>query len=125
MPGGMSCQDKPSSSTFLSATVSLASRIPVKVKSKIWAYEYFDLGALLSPSPNDTKYAVPISHDSSQPRLCLEPATKIPRISTIQQWVSAFNSFIAVYTQKYSSSAADLLKYVEVVRDIASKLAIL
>ena len=35
--------------------------------------------------------------------------------------MSAFNSFIAVYTEKQPSAAADLLKYVEVVQDIASK----
>ena len=118
---GKGNQDKPSSTLFTSATVSLSSRIPTKLKSKIWADEYFDLGALLTPSPEDTKYSVSVVNDSSQPRLCLELAAKATRISTIHQWVSAFNSFIAVYTEKQPSAVADLLKYVEVVWDIASK----
>lgn len=120
MPVGMSGQTTPSS-VFSSASVSLVARVPVKLRAKIWADEYFDLGTLLSHSPADMKFSVSISHDSSQPRLCLEPANKVPRITTIHQWVSAFNSFVAVYTQRKPAATADLLKYTEVVRDIATK----
>lgn len=92
---------------YLVVLVSLVARVPVKIRTKIWADEYFDLATLLSQSSADMKFSVSISHHSSQPRLCLEPANKVPRITTIHQWVSAFNSSVAVYTQRNPAAMAN------------------
>ena len=77
--------------------------------------------SVLSSNPEDTKYTVFMTNDSLHPRLSLEPTSKILRISTIHQWVSAFNSFIVFFTEKKAAATAGLLKYAEVIRDIASK----
>ena len=82
-------------------TVPLASRVSDKIPSKIWANEYIDLGTLLQiASPNQSQYnfVVQTQHSSDQPVISLEPAQKPKRIATIDQWISAFQTFVAIYT---------------------------
>ncbi len=49
---------------------------------------------------------------------CLMPAKKkVP--TTISKWNSAFAVLSAVYTRKFASKAGELLKYGELIRQIA------
>ncbi|XP_068725205.1 uncharacterized protein [Montipora capricornis] len=107
---------------FTSVSVNLSSRVGSKIKAKIWANEYVEFGALLASTPQIDKYALsmtPSSGLSKQPRLTLEPYHATKKVSNIQQWVSAFNIFVSVYTERYQSETPQLMKYYEVVRDIA------
>ena len=106
---------------FTSVSVNLTSRVGSKIKAKIWANEYVKFGALLASTPQIDKYALsmtPSTRLSKQPRLTLEPYHATKKVSNIQQWVSAFNIFVSVYTERYQSETPQL-KYCEVVRDIA------
>ena len=72
-------------------SVPLSSRVPDKIQSKIWANEYVDLGILLCSLPNDPKYNFTVkSAQSNHPVVSLEPVQNTKRISTIDQWTSAF-----------------------------------
>ncbi|XP_068696668.1 uncharacterized protein [Montipora foliosa] len=107
---------------FTSVSVNLSSRVGSKIKAKIWANEYVEFGALLASTPQIDKYGLsmtPSSGLSKQPRLTLEPYHATKKVSNIQQWVSAFNIFVSVYTERYQSETPQLMKYCEVVRDIA------
>ena len=107
---------------FTSVSVSLSSRVGSKIKAKIWANEYVEFGALLASTPQVDKYALsmtPSTAPSKQPRLTLEPYHATKKVSNIQQWVSAFNIFVSVYTERYQSETPQLMKYCEVVRDIS------
>jgi hypothetical protein len=42
-------------------------------------------------------------------------------VSNIEQWTSAFQIFVAIYTAKYPAEAPALMKYGEVVRGLAEK----
>ena len=109
---------------FTSLAVSLASRVSAKLKAKIWANEYVDFGSLLFSSPqNEGKYALSMtpSGSSNHPQVTLEPCHPTKRIHNIQQWVSAFNIFVSVYTERFKSVTPQLMKYCEVVRDLALK----
>ena len=55
------------------------------------------------------------------PSLCLEPSKPKSKFLSLGQWQMAFNTFVAVYTVKYLLKVAALLKYCEIVRDIANK----
>ena len=116
---------EPSAPVFSSVTVPLGSRINTKLKAKIWANEYVDFGALLDPSPTPEKYSIsfttPQDSATSQPKLTLEPTTPPKKISSIDQWVSAFHTFVAVYCAKNPKEIANLMKYCETVRDIATR----
>ena len=107
---------------FTSVSVSLSSRVGSKIKAKIWANEYVEFGALLATTPQVDKYALsmtPSTAPSKQPWLTLERYHATKKVSSIQQWVSAFNIFVPVYTERYQSETPQLMKYCEVVRDIA------
>ena len=107
--------------TFSSVTFDLESRVSDRVKAKIWANEYVDFGSLLTVSPDESKYRISVTDDHDHPSLCLEHV-KTKRCSlTIDQWLTAFNVFVAVYTIKTPSAINSLMKYCEVVQDIAAK----
>ena len=107
--------------TFSSVTFDLESRVSDRVKAKIWANEYIDFGSLLTVSPDESKYRISVTDDHDHPSLCLEHVKTKRRSLTIDQWLTAFNVFVAVYTIKTPSAISSLMKYCEVVRDIAAK----
>ena len=110
---------------FTSVSVPLTSRVSSNIKVKIWANEFISFGTLLSDSPQEVgKYSLSMTPSvgaSSQPHLTLEPCHTSKRITNISQWVSAFTIFVSVYSEKVASHAAQLMKYCDVVRDLASK----
>ena len=109
---------------FASIAVALGSHVTPKLKRKIWANEYIDFGALLSVSPATEKYSLSFkSTDSSprQPQLTLEPFQPSKKIHSFNQWLSAFNTFVAIFTEKFPHEAPQLMKYCEIIRDISAK----
>jgi len=51
--------------------------------------------------------------------LCLEPLQNSKNANTIDNWT--FQIFVGVYTTKFPAEAPALMKYGEVVRDLAGK----
>ena len=115
----------PPQSTFMSISVPLSSRVSAKLKAKMFANEYVDFGALLSSSPNNEgKYSLsraPSKVSSSRPQITLELLQNAKRIQSIQQWVSACNIFVSIYSEKFTAETPRLKKYCEVVRHLAQK----
>ena len=104
---------------FSSVAVSLSSRVSSKIKAKIWSNEYINFGTLLSLSPNNQIYSISVASsdsESSRPHLTLEPSQPAKKVQSINQWLSAFNIFVAIY-----ADTPKLMKYCEIVRDIAAK----
>ena len=105
--------------------VNLGARVNDKVKAKIWANEYVDFGALLSVAPPREKFALSmtsVNGDSSgQPQLTLEPFLTPKKVTNINQWLTAFTTFVSIYAEKASDDAPKLMKYCEVVRDLSFK----
>ena len=111
---------------FTSVSVPLTSRVSSKIKAKIWSNEYINFGSLLSDSPQqEGKYSLSmtpsVAGSSSQPQLTLEPCHVSKKIANISQWVSAFNIFVSVYAERFNNYTPQLMKYCEVVRDLAAK----
>ena len=110
---------------FRSVAISLSARVSSKIKAKIWAQEYIDLGSLLTLSPSSNSYSLSLKANneisSDTPKLCLEPNDKPRRIFHISQWLTVFNTFVAVYAERYPQEAPHLMKYCKTVRDIFAK----
>ena len=73
---------------FSSIAIALGSGVTPKIKAKIWAKEYIDLGALLSFSPNQDRYSISLSQaptSSTQPKLTLEPCQPSKKIHSFNQ----------------------------------------
>ena len=78
---------------FTSIGVNLGARVSSKTKAKIWAHEYIDFGVLLSVAPPREWYALSLTSPggvSGQPQITLEPYQTPKKVTTIQQWITAF-----------------------------------
>ena len=119
----VSQSSQPALPHFHSVDVPIDANVSPKIKAKIWAHEFIDLGTLLSSGAGDTRYHLSVSspQGSSLPTLSLEPSHKPKNIPNIDSWTSAFQVFVGVYTAKFPMDAPALLKYSEVVRDLAAR----
>ena len=118
-------QDRPRD-VFTPTSLSTHCRVTAKLKAKIWAHEYFDFGLLLANSPTEPQYHLSVttsavSGSAGLPTLCLEPTNKAKPLTSIDAWTSAFQIFVGVYTTKFPQEAPALMKYGEVVRDLAAQ----
>ena len=118
-------QDRPRD-VFTLTSFSIDCRVPAKLKAKIWAHEYFGFGLLLANSPTEPQYHLSVTTSASSgsaglPTLCLEPTNKAKPLTSIDAWTSAFQIFVGIYTTKFPQEAPALIKYGEVVRDLAAR----
>ena len=96
---------------FTSIAINLGARLSTKLKAKIWANEYIDFGALLSVSLPHEKFALSMASTggpSSQPHLTLELCNTPKKMTTIHQWLTAFNTFVSIYVEKAAGDAPKL-----------------
>ncbi|CAH3176134.1 unnamed protein product [Porites evermanni] len=113
LPALLGVGDQPSHS-FSSIAVNLGSRVSAKIKANIWANEYIDFGALLSVAPPREKFALSMVSSGgavNQPQLTLEPYHTPKKVTNISQWLTAFNTFVSIYSVKCSQDAPKLMKY--------------
>ena len=108
---------------FSSPSLAIDSRVSDKLRAKIWNNEYFDFGALLSNPVFEDKFQLTINNADKGlvPSLCLEPVSKTKKYLSIESWLNCFHVFVGVYTRKYPSEAPALMKYGEVVQDLAAR----
>ncbi len=105
-------------SNFNSVSIPIDAQVSPKIKAK----EFIDFGLLINPQVGDTRYNLSLgTSEGSVPTLALEPTTKSKAIHNIEVWTTAFQVFVGVYTSKYPLEAPALMKYGEVVRDLAAR----
>ncbi len=109
---------------FNSVSIPIDARVNRKLKTKIWVNEFIEFGSLLKRGISEPSYHIAVSSSSvsqSNPTLSLEPITKSRPISNVENWTIAFQIFVGIYTSSKSLlDATSLMKYGEVVRDLAS-----
>jgi len=113
----------PSKNTFLSSAVPLTHRVPDKVKKQIWANEYVDFAILLNSNltQSDEHYTFRVEKgEGGKPALTLAPNPKRQTVQSIDQWVSAFQVFVAIYSEKVPHDTPALMKYGSVIRELAT-----
>ena len=108
---------------FVSSSLPLDARVSDKVRAKIWNNEYVDFGTLIANPELENKYSVTVGHaeSGSMPSLCLEPVSRPKKITTIEAWNGCFIIFVGVYTSKYPAEAPALMKYGEIIQDLAAR----
>ena len=106
--------------TSFSAPLSLDFAVNQETRNKIWEKEYVEFGSLLDPSSASLNKILLQRTDKGENTLCVVPSNnKLPK--NINEWISAFCIFSSVYTNKFPGDNAKLLKYGQVVRQIAAE----
>lgn len=103
-----------------SAPLSLDYAINPETRNKIWINEYVEFGNLLDTSNTSQNKILLQKTDTGDNTLCVVPTNKkLPK--NINDWISAFSIFSTIYTKKFPNENGKLLKYGEVVRQIAAE----
>jgi len=103
------------------ASTPLGYHVDDKVKSKIWSNQYVDYKVLL-PGHYDTQYGIQlVTNQSGTQSLKFTPTTDAHPITNIDKWATAHNTFSYIFIQKFPHAAPALLKYAEIIRDLARR----
>jgi len=103
--------------TVCTSSTPLAYHVSDKLQEKIKTGKYVDLKHLL-PGNNDTSYTLRLDSGGGDPAVHLASTTPSKPIPNMDAWLSAFTAFQFIYLQAHPTSAPELLKYMDTVRDI-------
>ncbi|XP_067044266.1 uncharacterized protein, partial [Acropora muricata] len=108
---------------FISSSLPVDAHVTDKIRAKICNQEYIDFGTLLANPVLDNRYSITVGNAESGavPSLCLEPVSKPKQITSIEAWTSCFLIFVGIYTSKYPAEAPALMKYGEIIQDLAAR----
>lgn len=108
---------------FTSPSLPIDARVSEKIRSKIWNNEFFDFADLLSNPVFEDRYQLTLSNSSTQkfPALWVEPLSRAKKHMSIETWLSCLHIFVGVYTSRFPHEAPALMKYGEVVQDLAAR----
>ena len=108
---------------FSSPSLPIDARVSEKLRAKIWNNEFFDFSSLLSNPVLEDRYKLTISNSDKEktPSLCLEPVSNAKKHLSIETWLCCFHVFVGVYTSRRPHEAPALMKYGEVVQDLAAR----
>ena len=94
----------------------LGDHLPMNIKQKIWDNKFIEFTSILDPDSSDS-YALSFNN-TNQPTLCLTPKKK--SYLNESDWTMAFDTFVAVYVQKFPEQLQDLLTYGNTIRKMIS-----
>ena len=114
-------EDTQPDNLFSSSALPIDVRVPDKLRAKIWAQEYVDFGQLVTNPISDQGYRLAVKNDGQNPTVSLEPISRNRKITTIESWVKSFHIFVGVYTKRFPTEAPALMKYGEIVQDLAGR----
>ena len=108
---------------FNSVALPVDARVSDKIRAKIWNHEYVDFGSLHTNPTFEQQYHIKVqsTEGGPSPSLCIEPVSRPKKISSIEAWLSSFHVFVGVYTQRFPHEAPALMKYGEIVQDLAGR----
>lgn len=110
------------SEVFQSCSLPVDARLSDKIRGKIWNNEFVDFNSLVMNPVHSNQFRLAMRNaDGDAPSLCIEPLSRAKRPQTIEAWISSFHIFVGVYTSKYPHEAPSLMKYGEVVQDLAAR----
>ena len=101
-------------------STSSSAQVKKSPRKKIWCNKFVDFAPFL-PSANYSsagQFSVPVELISN---INVVPTKRQNNISKIDNWTSALLRLNLVYTEKVSEEAPALMKYAEIVRDLAAR----
>ncbi len=109
-------------SPLLSVCDELGAEVPLSVQEKIWKGEFVEFGSLLRPVPGDSiNDCIFMVGSQESPAWQLRPHKQPRRVTSIEQWTSAFLIFASIFLKRHPEQARYLLKYADIVRSAANR----
>lgn len=99
----------------------ISQQIPSKIKKQIWSNKFIDFAALLPNTTIPTSTTQFTLQLDSQSNINITPINKTKKIHSIEQWTTAFMRFVAIYSERFPLETPSLMKYGEIVRDLAQR----
>jgi len=100
----------------------IPSQVPKTLRKKIWRNKHIDLAQLLPSDPLAGPHRGGFRFEVDQGgRFAVVPNQRPRSISSIDAWTSAFLRFVAIYAMRFPFETPALIKYMEIVRDLARK----
>ena len=106
---------------FTSPSLSVDARVSDKMRAKIWNNEYFDISLLLKNPVLEERFQLSVRNTQDSPSISVEPVLKPKKFLSIESWLQCFHIFVGVYCRKFPHEAPVLMKYGEVVQDLANR----
>ena len=109
-------QNVPGNSSSFSS-VPLGALVDARLKEIIWSRQYVDLAMLTGDS--SARYSVVLDAVAESSSWHLKERS-LKKIDTIGSWTDAFLICMAIYVDSFPSEVAQMLKYMQLVRGMAS-----
>ena len=108
---------------LLTTHIPLSTMVKPSLKANIWANKFIDLSLLLTTDqqPSYDLICEPGDFDGTGGPQLKWSQRKSVTIKYINQWTDAFNTFTAVYTERFPEQAPNLMKYMATVRRFAKR----
>uniref|UniRef100_A0A8W8NT31 Uncharacterized protein n=1 Tax=Magallana gigas TaxID=29159 RepID=A0A8W8NT31_MAGGI len=112
------------STCFVSTAVPIDARVSDRTKSKIWSNQYIEFSSLLlKDKQKKGKFSIQVEDGDSPGKLAIHQVENDSQnevtLSSMHDWLTAWNRFAAIYCMKYPEKQSKLAKHLETVRDIA------
>jgi len=95
-------------SSYVPLSLPLGATVPLKLKQKIWANEYIELGSLLRGAKH--KYSINLAQKEEEAEVFITSSQSKP-VTHIDQWSEAFAIFSAIFCQQFPEQSGDIIKY--------------
>ena len=100
----------------LQAGRPLSQTVDLKIKSKIWANEYIQLGSLLFKNTQQKLQAF----QGEDNQITFTQKEQKYFFKGFQQWLNAFQVFVAVYCEKFPTQSPALMKYMATIQKLST-----
>ncbi|XP_061178895.1 uncharacterized protein LOC133187509 isoform X1 [Saccostrea echinata] len=109
---------------FVSTAVPIEALVSDQIKAKIWSNQCIDFVKLLSKEKQKKgKFSLQVENSDTQGKLTIHQvendAENKSNVSSMHDWITAWNRYAAIYCIKYPEQQSKLAKHLEAVRDIA------
>lgn len=95
----------------------LGTNVDPKIVAKIQNNEFVELGQLLATSSSQDLYQFQIHNGE----VSVVPKTKQVQIKSIEHWLQAFHTYVALYVRSHPQHMEGLMKYADIVQTLARR----
>ena len=105
----------------------MSCHVPFQICQKIWTHQYFNIHLLLKGAVElQSLCSGGLLHITNQGFLearALESRSDLSKdkVPNIEKWTDAFLVFTSIYLKKYPHKAQELLQYINIIREAASR----